>query len=214
MSTMKKFFKYFLVFIIFFFLSSYLSNKLVQSTYKEKKIEIGFNSPNIEVTEAKSTKINGYIRGKITNNSNEKLTGKYVRADFYSPRGVNVGTKYIKIDELNPGEDLEFNEKYKFNDVDSVKFSIMNQEDKPEDKLIIEKAYDKLNIGKYKDIAGKVKDGDLDSLFDQFNVDQATREEIKAKIQLVKEEGINIFNIYKVGFPWYIWLAAVIMVFG
>ena len=211
---MKKFFKYFLVFIIFFFLSSYLSNKLVQSTYKEKKIEIGFNSPNIEVTDAKATSINGYIRGKITNNSNEKLTGKYVRADFYSPRGVNVGTKYIKIDELNPGEELEFNEKYKFNNVDSVKFSIMNQEDKPEDKLIIEKVYDKLNIGKYRDVIRKAKDGDLDALFDQFNVDQATREEIKARIKQVKEEGINIFNIYKVGFPWYIWFAALIMVFG
>lgn len=241
MGTMKKFFKYFLVFIVFFFASTYFSNKLILSTYKPKKIDMDFETPAVEISEAKATSINGYIKGRITNNSGETLTGKYIKADFYSPRGINIGTRYIKLDDLNPGESANINERVKFNNIDSVKLSFIDQEDKPNEKLLIEKLYDKISekirmsryrklienikAGDYKNIAKKIKDGKFDEVYNailnDIDMDENTRAKLidyldkaRENLKYIKENSVNPFSIKYYAFPWYIWLAALIVVFG
>lgn len=241
MSTMKKFFKYFLVFIIFYFASTFLSNKIIESTYKPKKLDIDFDTPSIEISEAKATSINGYLKGRLTNNSGERLTGKYIKADFFSPRGINIGTRYIKLNDLNPGESVEIDERVKFNNIDSIKLSMISQEEKPNEKLLIEKIYDKISerirlsryrrlvenikAGDYKDIAKKIKDGNFNevynSILNDIDMDENTRAKIienldKARESLkeIKEQGLSAFSIKYYKFPWYIWLAALIVVFG
>ena len=233
MSTMKKFLKYFLVFIAFFFLSGYASMKIMKSTYKDREFNLDFNSPKLEISEFKSTKMNGYINGKLYNNTDSKLTGKYLKADFFNARGNNVGTRYIEIGDLNPGESFDINEKFNIDNVENVKLSFIDQEEKPNEKLFIEKVYEKLKLdryrrlinnirdGKYKNIMNEFKNGNFETILNDLNLTEEQKEKARNSLQKVmesiekmKSEGFSWFSLERLKFPWYVWLAAMILIFG
>ena len=69
METLKKFWKYFLMFIGFFLLITLLTNFLMRDDYKNANYEIKAKSPVIEVTGCKAAYSNGYIKGSVINNS-------------------------------------------------------------------------------------------------------------------------------------------------
>ena len=86
----------------------------------------------------------GYIEGKIVNNTNEKVTNKYMKVELFSKNNVNLGTEYAKIDELNPGDLKNFKIDFKCDNVTSFKITFISEEQKNEEKP--ENSNESLNI--------------------------------------------------------------------
>ena len=131
MDRMKTFLKYLVIFLIFYFASNIVSVQLLKSAYKNKEVFSDFTSPKMEIIESKSTISNGYIKGKITNISNEAITDKFLKLDFISPNGVNVGTKYIDFGSLAPGETKDFETRFNFDNVKNANVSTIDKVDLP-----------------------------------------------------------------------------------
>ena len=131
MSTMKKFLKYFILFLITYFLVSILSFQAIKTSYKTTKYSIDFSEPKVEILEAKATVTNGYVRGRITNNIGENLANKLLKLDFLSPRGVLLGSKYVEIGNLLSSDSKEFESKFNFDNVNDIKMSLIDKADVP-----------------------------------------------------------------------------------
>lgn len=119
MDRMKTFFKYALMIAICYFGSNTLIYAGINNTYNDIVDYQYLNESNIEINinEAKSTSINGYVKGTIKNKSNSKIKEEYVKIDFYSERNVNMGTKYIKIENLKAKSTVDFEVRFKYSNV-------------------------------------------------------------------------------------------------
>lgn len=119
MDRMKTFFKYLLLLVICYFGSNTLIYAAISNTYEDIANYQYINSSSLVVTvdEAKSTSVNGYIKGTIKNNSSSKIKEQYIKIDFYSERKVNMGTKYIKVENLKAKDVVDFDLDFKFSNV-------------------------------------------------------------------------------------------------
>lgn len=132
MDKIKKYIIYIIIIVGFYFLSNFLTIHLMKTTYNPKQYTIDQDSsPKVEITDFKATVTNGYVNGKITNDTGENINGKYLKLDYYSKNGVNLGTKYVEINNLHPGESMDFSSQFNFDNVDNVKTSIVDQKDLP-----------------------------------------------------------------------------------
>lgn len=126
MKRLKTFFKYFLAFLALYIIVDIGSYMSIKSTYISKKYEVEIDNPKVTVSEFKATTLNGYINGKINNNTNSVITGKALKFDYYSKHDVLMGTKYFKVNNFLIGETLDFESKFNFDNVDYVKISLVD----------------------------------------------------------------------------------------
>ncbi len=125
----KVFLCYFLIFIAFFIFSDIMIFLYTKSSFKPmESYEIQTTSPEITVSLAESSKASGNVKGTIKNNTEEELVNKYIKFDFYTPRDVNVGTKYIKIDKLEKDEEKNYELGFRYSDVSSVKINVVEED--------------------------------------------------------------------------------------
>ena len=117
MKRMKTFLIYGLLIAALWIFSDIVIYFSINWTYKPKQARIYVSSPEITITENKATYINGIVKGSIKNNTEKIIDGTYLKIDMYSPRDVNLGTKYIEINNLKPNQVREFEMGYKFTDV-------------------------------------------------------------------------------------------------
>lgn len=136
MDRMKTFFKYAIWIFLFFIFSELLINVGLNSSYKD--ISIRDNTSQVEITQAQATLVNGRMKGTIKNSSDDFLTGKYVRIDFYSNRDVFLGKKYIEINTTQNISTQDFNIYFELQDVTSYSISVVNEKEEGEIKLIPE----------------------------------------------------------------------------
>ena len=120
MKTMKKFWKYFINFIVLFLLVSglmYLGT--MNNGTKNEIIEcvIQTESPVIEITECTNKK----ITGTVTNDTKVLINVVYVKASFYDENGKLLGTKSSEIKYFNVGEKAKFEIENSYKNVASVK---------------------------------------------------------------------------------------------
>ena len=133
---MKKLFRYFILFLVLFFIIGLLTNLAMKENFNnEPKHTVNVESPKIEVTENKSSYSHGYIKGSITNNTNEFLTNKYLQFDFYSKDGIYEGTEVKQIKTFNNNEKIPFNIDYNYENVDKIDIKFVDEVDKPQRKL-------------------------------------------------------------------------------
>lgn len=143
MEKMQHFVKYILWIIGFFILSEFLINVGLNSSYKtieRKKDEIS----QVVMYQAEATKVNGRIKGIINNNEENKINEKYVKLDFYSKRDVNLGSKYIEVD--NSKEQIPFEVYFKLNDVSYYTVSLVNEKEKSAEIEFIPKDLNRSDI--------------------------------------------------------------------
>ena len=143
MEKMQHFVKYILWIIGFFILSEFLINVGLNSSYKSierKKDEIS----QVVMYQAEATKVNGRIKGIINNNEENKINEKYVKLDFYSKRDVNLGSKYIEVD--NSKEQIPFEVYFKLNDVSYYTVSLVNEKEKSTEIEFIPKDLNRSDI--------------------------------------------------------------------
>lgn len=126
MDKMKKIFLYILIIVVFFVFSNFLINVGINSTYKqiERKDD---NLSQVVIYQAEATKVNGRVKGLITNDSENKISNKYLKIDFYSERDVNMGSKYIEINSEEEKIPIEFY--FKLNNVSYYKMSLVDEKE-------------------------------------------------------------------------------------
>lgn len=124
MKTMKKFWKYFLNFIVLFLLVSGLTYLGTMNIKKEEeKATITYTtqttSPIIEITECK----NGKLKGTIKNDTNILINVIYVKAEFYDKNEKLLETKFYEIKYFNVGEKAKFEIEFSNKNVTNVKIT-------------------------------------------------------------------------------------------
>ena len=148
MARLKTFFKYALIIVAFWIFSDIIIYLSVNSAYTNIDSQVYTNSPEIIVGESKATYINGFVKGIIKNNTNEIINDKYLKIDLYSARDINLGTKYIKIENLQVNESQNFEMWYKFTDVDYATFIVTdNIENSTQEEFISQETAGYLIIG-------------------------------------------------------------------
>ena len=125
MARIKTFFIYFILVIAFFIFSQIAIYVAINTTYEYKSVEI--NTIIHTEVEVQATSINGFATGKIKNNTENKIKNKYIKIECYSKNNVLMGTKYVKIDELNANEEKEFEIRFNYNKVDKAKVYLADE---------------------------------------------------------------------------------------
>lgn len=144
MERMKTLFKYALWVVLFIIFSEFLINVGLNSTYK--KIERKDNIEQVNIYQAEATKVNGRIRGIMTNSESEDLSGKYIRIQLFSVRDVFLGEKYIEIHQLEENETQNFELLFKAQDVNYYTVDIVDEKPETEELEIIPEEWTKPEI--------------------------------------------------------------------
>lgn len=125
---MRVFLCYFLIFIAFFIFSDVMIYLYTKSMYKPMtNYEINVTTPEVTVSQAEASNVNGNVKGTIRNTTDKEIQNQYLKFDFYTPREVNVGTKFIEIGSLAIGEEKEYELGFKYDNVTSVKISMIDE---------------------------------------------------------------------------------------
>ena len=139
MKRMKTFFTYALLIAAFWIFSNMIIFLSINGIYKPKATKIYISSPQVTIEASNGTYVNGYVKGSIKNNTEEILKDVYLKIDLYSPRDMNLGPKYVKIDNLAKNETQDFEMWYEFTDVDCVKISTTTDVQNVDDEAFISK---------------------------------------------------------------------------
>ena len=127
MKRMKTFFRYAILIAAFWIVADLITYVCIHGTYKHKEVKINASVPQVIVTENKATYVNGYVKGSIKNNTVGILNNMYLKIDMYSSRDVNLGTKYVKINNLNSNGIQDFEMWYQYTDVDYLELTIVDE---------------------------------------------------------------------------------------
>lgn len=121
MERLKTFLIYALIIVAFFIFSRFLEKGLIWQMYYEitgnvnNKLE--YNGENIElevkVTDARATRVNGYIDITVTNTSKTKIDEAYIKVKLYTKSNVYATQKYMEINDLKPGESKKYKLRFK-----------------------------------------------------------------------------------------------------
>ena len=128
MSTTKKFVIYLIVVIAVYFFVDFASFAYIKTTYNDlEKYNIEVENPKINITDAKATYINGYVKGNLQNNSEQSINNKYVKLEFFSDNNVSLGKKYIKLEDLKSKYSQDFEVRFNLENVKSFKISLADE---------------------------------------------------------------------------------------
>lgn len=147
MKRLKTFLIYVILIVTFTALSDFLIYMALKGTYNHINTNILAKDISINVAESKATYINGYVKGNIYNDTNGVLN-KYIKMDFYSKRNVHLGTKYVKVENLEQGKNMNFEMWFKFQDVKYCNISVVdNAENSTSEEFISEETKYSLVLG-------------------------------------------------------------------
>lgn len=142
----KRFIKSFLVICLFFVISTFLEKNLIQKMYTPLKSANGssdsvINETNsdvdITVKSAKASRMNGEVEVELKNNSDETINGKYLKYELYTNTNDKAAlTRYLKVDDLKPGESKTYKLKFNAGYIDNYKVSLVD--DYPDEKYTFE----------------------------------------------------------------------------
>lgn len=148
MAKLKKYLLYVILIVAFWIFSDILIYLSINSSYANVDTKVYSISPEITVGESKATYVNGFVKGIIRNNTDSVINNKYLKIELYSPRDVKLGTKYIKIENLDVNKYQEFEMWYKFTDVEYVNITVTdNVENASEEEFLSQKTTTTLILG-------------------------------------------------------------------
>ena len=128
MSTLKTFAKYAIWLILFWVLSDILIYYGINSTYKAISNKREYPK-QVTINSAEATKVNGRIIGKISNDDENDLSGKFLKIDLYAENGNLLATEYEEIGNLRTNEVKDFETYFKMQDVKSYEITVVDQKE-------------------------------------------------------------------------------------
>ena len=131
MSRMKTFGIYLLLFVGLYVISNILISAYIKTSYyKIESYDINETQLTVTIMSARASKDDGYIEGKISNGTNEKITDKDMKVELYSENNVSLGKEYVKVDEINPGEIKDFKISFSCDNVKHFVITFLTSEEK------------------------------------------------------------------------------------
>lgn len=128
MSRLKTFGKYLLMFVAFYIFSTIISMGFISTSYSEMKQTIyPDNSLSVKLDEAKSTLVNGYVKGSVTNTSETDVKDKYIKLEFISNKNNKISYKYIQVDELKAREEKNFTINFRAENIKSCNIKVTDE---------------------------------------------------------------------------------------
>ena len=126
MDTLKKFGKYVLWIVGFYFLTNFLVFVGFNANYK--KIEIKENaSQAISIDKAEASKTEARIYGKVKNTAEYDLNEKYIKITVYDEKDSDIGTEFLKIEDLDLEKEKPFKARIIAENVKSYDIYIVNE---------------------------------------------------------------------------------------
>ncbi len=130
MSRIKTFLKYAIWLIAFYIFSNIMIYFNLETTYQN--IGRKDNLPQVAIYQAQATKINGRIKGTVYNNSENKITSKYLKIDLYSARDILLGSKYIDVSTMRENETRNIEIYFKVQDVEYYEITFTDEKEEGE----------------------------------------------------------------------------------
>ena len=119
---MKKYYKYILWIVAFYFFTYLLLFIAFNSDYKP--IQLREKEPEqILIDKAEATKKQGRIYGNVQNNEQNNLNGKSIIAKMYDKDNKLITTEYVKIENLSSNEKKAFEINFKGKDIVSYEIN-------------------------------------------------------------------------------------------
>ena len=78
------------------------------------------------------TSVNGRILGEVTSTENRNLNGKYLKVNIFSKTDDLVGTKYLKLENLNNNEPKKFAVYFSTENVKNYTIDVLNDSEEIE----------------------------------------------------------------------------------
>lgn len=128
---MKTFLTYILLIIGFFAISILLENGLLMAMYSRMMGQFdGYyattNSEfSIDNARAKACNVNGYLSFDLINTTGKFVDTCYVKIDLYNQQDLLADTEYIETKGMQPGDTKPFNIKFKANNIETFRISIV-----------------------------------------------------------------------------------------
>ena len=132
MDRVKTFFIYFILIVVFFIYSQIMIYMGIVTTYKYKNVDIKTTIP-IEAS-VKATSVNGIANITITD-TKEDIKGKYLKLECYSKHDTLMGTKYIKIEEINTEEPKNIEIRFNYSKVERAIIDIVEEKQVEEENV-------------------------------------------------------------------------------
>ncbi len=145
MSTLKTFAKYAIWLILFWVLSDILIYYGINSTYKAISNK-GENPKQVTINSAEATKVNGRIIGKVSNDEENDLSGKFLKIDLYAENGNLLATEYEEIGNLRANEVKSFETYFKMQDVKSYGIAVVDQKEENTDGVFMTEDMTKIRV--------------------------------------------------------------------
>lgn len=145
MSTLKTFAKYAIWLILFWVLSDILIYYGINSTYKAISNK-GENPKQVTINLAEATKVNGRIIGKVSNDEENDLSGKFLKIDLYAENGNLLATEYEEIGNLRANEVKSFETYFKMQDVKSYGITVVEQKEENTDGVFMTEDMTKIGV--------------------------------------------------------------------
>lgn len=127
MKRFKQIMFFALLIVAFAVFTNFISRIGLKNTYKTISGQIKSASPEIVVSEAKASDVNGYVKGTIKNNTETDIEKTFIKVDIYSKRNNILGDKYLEVIELKAGESKEFEIKFSHNNVDHYEIICLSE---------------------------------------------------------------------------------------
>lgn len=144
MSRMKTLFKYFLWFVLFYIFSNIIMYLNIRSLMQEIKTgDIEFQNPQVVIEEAKASKVNAVIKGKIKN-TEQNINYKYIRIDLLSERDNILNSKFIDVTDLKNNEEMEFSVRTNTENVKGYKIVLTDIKEVSETNIKMQEVKDML----------------------------------------------------------------------
>ena len=145
MSTLKTFAKYAIWLILFWVLSDILIYYGINSTYKAISNK-GENPKQVTINSAEATKVNGRIIGKVSNDEENDMRGKFLKIDLYAENGNLLATEYEEIGNLRANEVKSFETYFKMQDVKSYGITVVEQKEENTDGVFMTEDMTKIGV--------------------------------------------------------------------
>ena len=144
MDRVKTFRNYIIWAIAFYFFSMLITYIGLNARYNNIE-NVGELPGNVKVAFAQATSVNGRILGEITSNESNNLNGKYLKVDIFSKRDELIGTKYLKLDNLNQDKSNKFAVYFSAQNVKKYTLDILDSsEDVIKNQSIADELYKKI----------------------------------------------------------------------
>ena len=132
MDKVTKFIKYIIAIVLLMLFTNLCTYIGFNASYKN--IETTKDLPKgLEIKLSQATKVCGRIYGAITSNEDNNLEGKYIKTNIYTDLGTLVGTKYIKIKDINQNEPKKFAVNFQAENIKSYDINIVDNIDVKEE---------------------------------------------------------------------------------